>query len=63
MIDTINQVVYFTLPDRTLLKANYARGMDAKNIRWAKWSFDIEVSTIALIETNTLVIGSEQASS
>ncbi len=63
MIDTIGQLVYFTLPDRTMLRADYSRGMDAKNIRWVKWNFDVEVSTIALIETNTLVIGSEQASS
>jgi len=60
MIDTIKQLLYFTLPDRTILRADYSRGLDPKNIRWAKWSFDIDASTIALIETNTLVIGSEK---
>ncbi len=59
MIDTISQLVYFTLPDRTVLRMDYSRGLDAKNARWAKWSFGIEVSSIALIETNTLAIGSE----
>ncbi len=58
MNDTIDQRIYFTLPNRTILEGNYARGMNPQTIRWMKWNFDVKVNTIALIETNTLAIGS-----
>lgn len=58
MNDVIDQNIYLTLPNRTILRGNYARGMNPQTIRWMKWNFDIKVNTIALIETNTLVIGS-----
>jgi hypothetical protein len=60
MNDTIDQVFYLTLPDKTMLTANYSRGLNPKDVRWGPWRFDTEVSTIALIETNRLVIGSEK---
>ncbi len=41
-----------------MLIGDYKNGLDAKNIRWSKWRFDIETTTIALYVTNTLVIGS-----
>ena len=58
--DSLNKHIWITLPDpfrRTLLHADYANGMNAKDIRWAKWNFDVLVNTIALIETDRLVIG------
>ena len=61
MIDTVSEVIYFTLPDQKMIIADYARGMDAQNIRWAPWQFAIKANTIALIQTNTLIIGSEGA--
>ena len=56
--DTVSQVFFFTLPDRTMFIADYARGKDAKNIRWAPWSFTINVTTIALGQVDTLFLGS-----
>jgi hypothetical protein len=58
--DTIRQIIYITLPDKTMLFGDYSNGLDPKNIRWTPWTFDIETNTIALIETNTLAIGSLQ---
>ena len=58
--DSINKKIWITLPEpyRTMmLHANYANGMDAKNVRWARWIFDIKAFTIALIETDRLIIG------
>lgn len=56
--DTVLQRVYVALPDYTLLYGDYSRGMDPKNIRWSPWEFPIKVTTIALVDTNTLIIGS-----
>ena len=58
VIDTIDQIVYMTLPDQTLLIGDYNRGMDAKNIRWSPWSTLQKITSIALIETKTLVLAS-----
>ena len=56
--DTILQVFYITLPDGTLLIADYANGLNAKDIRFAHWTADITFKTIALVEKNKLIIGS-----
>lgn len=56
--DSLTQQLYITLPDRTMLVGDYTNGLDPVKIRWTPWSFDVEVNTIALINTNTLVIGS-----
>lgn len=56
--DTVLQVFYFTMPDGTILIADYERGLNAKDIRWAPWSFNFIATTIALIKTNRLVVGS-----
>ena len=56
--DSITQIIYITLPDFHMLIGDYSNGLDPKNIRWTKWTFDFRVKTITLIETNTLIIGS-----
>jgi hypothetical protein len=58
--DSLSKKIWITLPppnQHVLLHADYGNGMDARNIRWAKWSFDAKVSTITLIETNKLILG------
>lgn len=56
--DTILQRLYIALPNKVILYADYSYGLNPQRIRWYPWSFDVEVNTIALIETNTLAIGS-----
>lgn len=56
--DTIRQIIYVATMERTILYGDYSNGMSAKSIKWAPWIFDVEVNTIALINTNTLLIGS-----
>ncbi len=58
--DTLLQRIYIALPNRIILYADYSYGLNPKRIRWHPWSFDIEVNTIALIQTNVLAIGSAQ---
>jgi hypothetical protein len=60
MNDSLAQRLYITLPDRQMLYGDYDNGMNPKDIRWTPWLFDIETTTITLIDTNTLVIGSER---
>lgn len=58
--DSINKKIWITLPEphrKQLLHADYSDGMDPKNLRWARWLFDIKAFTIALIETDKLIIG------
>lgn len=58
--DTINKKIWITLPDsiRTnMLHADYGNGLNPKTIKWARWIFDVPVHTIALIETDKLVLG------
>ena len=57
--DAINQKIYITLPDRRMLIGDYSDGLDPQNIRWAIWSFDFKVNTVALVNINDLIIASE----
>ena len=41
-----------------MLMGDYDDGMNPKDIKWATWAFDIEATTIALINVNVLIIGS-----
>jgi hypothetical protein len=58
--DTIHQVIYFCLPDGTMLIADYSNGLDSKAIRYSPWSFHFQVTTIALINKDTLILGANQ---
>jgi hypothetical protein len=58
MNDTILKRIYLNLPDWTMLMGDYSNGLDPKNIRWTPWTFDVQVSTIALLDFNKLIIGS-----
>ena len=57
--DAINQNLYITLPDRTMLKCDYSDGLDPQNVRWTPWTFDFKVNTVALVNINDLIIASE----
>ncbi len=58
--DSLTKKIWFTLPEpyqHIMMHADYGNGIDAKNIRWARWLFDAKISTICLIETNKLIVG------
>jgi len=58
--DSLSKKVWMTLPppnQHIMLHADYGNGMDAKNIRWAKWLFDAKVTCCCLIETNKVILG------
>ena len=37
MNDSLRQIMYMTLPDKRMLIGDYENGLDAKNVKWAKW--------------------------
>jgi hypothetical protein len=58
--DSINKKIWITLPPpyrKMLLHADYSDGMNAKNIKWARWIYDTNVNTITLAETDRLILG------
>lgn len=57
--DSLNQFLYIALPTKQILHANYQNGLDPKSIRWMIWTFDVEVTSIVLYETDTLIIASK----
>jgi hypothetical protein len=52
---------YIVLPTGILLVGNYSNGLDYKSIRWTKWSLSISINTIAMVNINDLVIGSNNS--
>lgn len=58
--DSVNQVIYCVLTDRTMLYGDYSNGFDPKSIRWSPWSFAVHVNTIALVNVSELLLGCDQ---
>jgi hypothetical protein len=56
MNDSIQQVLYITMPNTQMLIGDYSNGLDFKSIRWAQWTFNIEVTSIAMLNFNQLII-------
>lgn len=58
--DSVNNLLYCIFTDRNIMYANYANGFDPKNIRWAPWTFDVKVNSLALINVSELLLGCDQ---
>lgn len=60
MNDTVNQRIYISLPNLRLIYGDYEEGLNPKDIKWALWNFNPAISSIALIDTDVLILGSQQ---
>jgi len=58
--DSVNQILYIVMTDRTVMYGNYANGFDPKNIRWCPWTFKAYVNTLALVNVSELILGCDQ---
>lgn len=58
--DSVNQILYIVMTDRTIMYGNYANGFDPKNIRWCPWTFNSLVNSIALTNVDELIFGCSQ---
>lgn len=56
--DSLNKTIYIILPDFSMLYANYDDGLNPKEIKWAPWTFDVPITSLALINTDTLLMAS-----
>jgi hypothetical protein len=58
--DSVGQKLYVVLTDRSILHGDYGNGFDPKKIRWAPWTLDTKVNTLALINVNEVILGCDQ---
>lgn len=56
--DTVGKLIWCAIPDGRLLLGDYNNGLTYKSMRWTVYKFDIEATTIGLVNVNTLIIGS-----
>lgn len=62
--DSIGKCLYIILPDQQrMLIGDYQVSLDPKEIRWAFWTFPVNITSIALTEFDRLVIASTEMSS
>lgn len=67
--DPLTKRIWITLPDPSadfpnlrrsiVLYADYGNGLDAKNLRWAKWTFATDITSMCFIEPNKIVIAAK----
>lgn len=55
--DSIAEILYCVLPTNILLVGDYGDGINPKDIKWTKWTYDIPITSLELINTNTVVLG------
>lgn len=55
--DSLNMILYMLLTDSTILIGDYSNALSPKDIRWAIWNFDIDPTSITLINVDTLILG------
>ncbi len=56
----ISKELYAILPNGKLLLGNYSNGMGSKTMRWAPWSFQSGVNTIAIANIDDIIIGADR---
>lgn len=55
----IQKEILMVLPNRNILVGNYMNGMDAEKIRWTIWSYDMGVNTIAIVNIDQVIVGTD----
>jgi hypothetical protein len=60
--DTISKILYWVLPDGTMLIGDYSNGLGDKTIRWAPWNFSINIRGIAILNPETIILISDTGS-
>jgi len=57
--NSIEQFIEVILADGTMLHGDYSNGLDAKNIRWSPWTFDVFITSGAIINGTDLILSSD----
>lgn len=59
--DVISKQIFIVLPTGDMLVGNYQEGLDSMKIKWGYFVVTAVISTIAMLNTNDLVIGTSEA--
>lgn len=65
-VNTNKKHIYVLKSNGTILYADYGDGLDAENIKWGPWSYDVKVTTMAILLSggnDTVYLGSQQLQS
>jgi len=54
---SIKQHLFIVLPDGSILHGDYSQGASFDKIKWIPFTFDAFITTITLINTDTLILG------
>ena len=57
--NSITEKIYVVLTDGTILYGDYENGLGWEEVKWAHWTFNLNVTTLEIIETVKVVIGSK----
>jgi len=58
--DSISKKLWITLPPpnrHMMLYMDYGNGLSPDKVKWARWIFDAQITAVALIETNKVILG------
>ncbi len=55
--NTITSRIYIVLPTGNILFADYENGLDYENIKWAHWTYAVDVRTVEIINLTEIVLG------
>ncbi len=60
--DPLHQIIFVNIPSmQMILIGDYANALNPKDIRWGKWTFNVQPTTMSLIgKDNVLLIGAGQ---
>lgn len=56
--DTLNQRIYIVMVDGTMLYFDYTDGLSSSGVKITPWSFDIFITSIAIYNTDVLLLAS-----
>lgn len=59
--NSIAEKMYIVLPDGTMLHGDYENGLEAESIKWAHWTFQMNVTTVEVINIDKIIIGSKDS--
>lgn len=55
----VQKWILVILPDNSVLMGDYSNGMDPKNIRWMPWNFNVQMNTVAIVNIDEIILGSQ----
>lgn len=58
--DPISKCIFLTTPEWEVLLGDYSTALSHESIKWCPWTFNQQATTLAIMNTNQLIIGSRE---